>query len=187
MHNRYKKGFTLVELLVTIAIIGLLSTIGTVAFVQARKKANSTKVTADLATIRKAIDILANDTEQWPGHQLVYNVCQSDVSGIPGCDVSNNEICDDGCEDFNNNPAPFSSGFAGLLQDDVGPGGTPYDGWDGPYLHSTLLDPWGNEYFFDTDYDVGGGNFHAVVGSYGPNGQGLNAYDSDDIVLILVE
>ena len=55
-----------------------------------------------------------------------------------------------------------------------------------PYFPNMPTDPWGNGYFFDTDYDIDGGT-SVVVGSYGPNGQGLNDYDDDDVVKIIRE
>jgi len=52
-------------------------------------------------------------------------------------------------------------------------------------MKSIPQDPWGNNYFFDTDYDVNGVGTRAVVGSYGPNGVGNNLYDSDDIYYVV--
>ena len=166
-----KEGFSLIEILVVIGIIGLLGTIAIVGLNQAREQAKTTKATADIATIRKAIDILANDTNEWPGHQTVDSVCAS---------CGSNELCGDGCTNT------LSSGPGGLTQNDSG---TPYSNWDGPYMAIIPIDPWGNQYFFDTDYDIDfpNGDNRAVLGSYGPNGVGNNDYDSDDIILILAQ
>jgi len=68
---------------------------------------------------------------------------------------------------------------AGLLKSD----GT-YDNWKGPYYEGALLDPWGNPYFFDPDYRIDGVD-RTVVGSFGPNRQGRNLYDEDDIYILL--
>jgi len=73
----------------------------------------------------------------------------------------------------------LTTGAAGLVQTDGN-----YRNWAGPYIGLIPLDPWGNNYFFDTDYTVDG-NLRVVVGSYGPNGVGLNLYDSDDIIRIM--
>ena len=64
-----------------------------------------------------------------------------------------------------------------------------YPNWGGPYIDEIPLDPWGNPYFFDSDYDVPptGGNDAVVLGSFGPNGVGQNLYDSDDIIIILYQ
>lgn len=171
MSIKQKFGFTLTELLVTIAIIGLLSTIAVTALVGARAKAKTTIVQSDLSVIRKTIDIMALDTGEWPGHQLINVV-------TPG---ANNELCNSPLG--TNCTNSLSSGIAGITQDDST---MPYSFWDGPYMPTIPLDPWGNEYFFDTDYNVGGTD-KAVLGSYGPNGGTNNVYnDGDNIILILI-
>jgi prepilin-type N-terminal cleavage/methylation domain-containing protein len=174
-------GFTLIELLVVITIIGLLSTVAVIALTAARDEAKTTKVMGDLSQIRLAIEFMATDTDQWPGHQAVDVSCAD-----PGPCPANNELCDT-CT------FSLSSGFGGLTQND---GGTAYTNWNGPYMGLIPLDPWGNEYFFDTDYDVdptGARDWKVVIGSYGPNGLEINGYDEtpntslDDIITILVE
>ncbi|MAF13350.1 MAG: hypothetical protein CMI53_00450 [Parcubacteria group bacterium] len=164
------EGFTLIELLVTIAIIGILSTLATTAVNATRSKAMITKAQSEVNQIFKAIQLLENDTEEWPGHQAIGIMTNGTPAG------SNNEICADGCT---NN---ISSGVAGITQDD---NDSSYDNWDGPYMVMIPVDPWGNEYFFDTDYDHPEHGWVVVVGSYGPNGLGNNSYDSDDIVKVI--
>ena len=56
--------------------------------------------------------------------------------------------------------------------------------WNGPYVPSVPTDPWGNPYFFDPDYLIGG-TWHVVIGSFGPNGVGRNVYDADNIYVTL--
>lgn len=73
----------------------------------------------------------------------------------------------------------ISGNAAGLMGTD----GT-FNHWKGPYYEGSIKDPWGNPYFFDPDYLVDGVN-RIVVGSFGPNGQGRNMYDSDDIFVLL--
>lgn len=68
---------------------------------------------------------------------------------------------------------------AGLLATDG-----DYRNWRGPYIDRIPLDPWGNPFFFDPDYHADG-EWHVVVGSFGPNGQGRNYYDQDNIYVIL--
>lgn len=50
-----EKGFTLVELMVVIAIIGILATIGLIKMQDATAAANGAKIVADLRTIDNAI------------------------------------------------------------------------------------------------------------------------------------
>jgi prepilin-type N-terminal cleavage/methylation domain-containing protein len=162
-----RRGFTLVELLIIIAIIGILATIVTTNVTSARQAARIVKAKADTKAIYNAIAMFQNDTGEWPGHKTADQIQAS---------TPNNEICDDECA------FRFSDAQAGLTANDG-----LYSNWQGPYLSaSQLIDAWGNEYFFDTDYDLDPapgdqGQYGVVIGSYGPDGTGLNLYNADDI------
>lgn len=56
----YKKGFTLVELLVVISIIGLLSTLAVIALDNARVKARNARRKSDVTQIVKALELYAD-------------------------------------------------------------------------------------------------------------------------------
>lgn len=162
-----KKGFTLIEILVVIAIIGILASIIIVSANQARQKAKIAKAQATLRQIRTAIAFLENDSNQWPGHKTI-NLVEGGAS--------NNELWD------------LNAPEAGLTATD-----SNFPNWSGPYLGAGSIspDPWGNNYFFDTDYDLDGdpaapNQWAVVIGSFGPNGLGPNLYDDDDIIEIIV-
>lgn len=167
-------GFTLVELLVTIAIIGILATLGSAAYSYAKNQAKTAKAQHDEAIIYEAITMLANDSGFWPNHQAINQI----NSG------SDNEICADGCL------YKLTSPESGIVNTDGN-----FPNWGGSYMNEIPLDPWGREYFFDTDYKVsaaqepcngGGGCVDAVVvGSYGPDGTGNNIYNADDVIKII--
>lgn len=160
--KRFERGFTLIELLVVIAIIGILSSTVLASLNSARQKSRMAAAQAEIDQIRKAALLLESDTLEWPGHKTVDDI-ESGVSG--------NEIWD------LNDPS------AGLVATDGA-----FPGWNGPYIQQIPLDPWGNPYFFDTDYDIdpgAGQTWGAVIGSFGPNGQGQNLYDSDDIYAVV--
>lgn len=163
--NKFSRGFTLVELLIVIAIIGVLASIVLASLRYARNNALKAKAQAELDGIRAAMEVMASDTEEWPGHQTPNEV--NETSSPP------NEIDD------------ITAESAGLAATDGS-----YENWNGPYIEPGMLDPWGNPYFFDTDYDLNGGVgsvvYGVALGSYGPNGIGSNLYDSDDVILILV-
>jgi len=73
----------------------------------------------------------------------------------------------------------LTTASAGLLQ-----ASSDFSEWKGPYVRDIPLDPWGMPYFFDSDYRINGVN-KIVVGSFGPNREGRNMYDNDDIYVIL--
>ena len=170
-------GFTLVELLVVIAIIGMLSSIGAYSYNLARDAAKIAKAKADIDEIRKSIEALGNDTNTWPGFQ------ELNVVGT----AEGNEICNDGPNYGLSDPR------AGVVATD----GT-YSNWSGPYMPAIPLDPWDNEYFFDTSYQIsstedkpcsGGASCvnAVVIGSYGPDRVGNNQYNVDDVIRILLK
>jgi len=145
-----RQGFTLVEIMIVVGIIGLLSAIAIPSFQKARDVARINAAKNDVRLISAAIDMLAFHTAQWPG-------------GLVAGDPANPEVWD------------LSPGSAGITAND----GT-FTRWQGPYMDTMPADPWGNNYFFDPDYNISGTDY-AVVGSFGPNGVGQNVYDSDNI------
>lgn len=64
--SKLNKGFTLVELLVVISIIGILTTLLMVNFVGTREKANDSKKVQDLNSIKNALRMYYNDNQSYP-------------------------------------------------------------------------------------------------------------------------
>lgn len=160
-------GFTLLEIMVVITILGILATIVVVSLQEAREKAMISRSQVELIQIFNAFTMFEDDTGQWPGHKVPFEV-ELTVG---------NEICADGCA------FALSDCEAGIMCNDVG---NPYPDWKGPYMTPVPIDSWGNEYFFDTDYDLNG-EWTAVIGSYGPDGIGNDLYNSDDITFLLTK
>ncbi|MEI6971545.1 MAG: type II secretion system protein GspG [bacterium] len=181
-----KHGFTLVEIMLVVAVIGVLTMIAIPKVISAVNNARYSQAEADLNIISAAINQLMADTGKFPASST------TDLSyGIRTAGSKINEELED-----------LSAPDAGLLCCNTNRFGTK---WQGPYLEKLPLDPWGTPYFLDPDYNVGGSNANAkpgavrkgggrgqsllvnriVVGSYGPNRGTLNTYDSDDIYIIL--
>jgi type II secretion system protein G len=152
-----QKGFTLIELMITIAIIGILAAIAIPNFLAYREKSKIANAESEIKGIELAITDLAIDTNRWP-------------TGSPAGDAS----AGDQVWDLNDPDA-------GLVAN-----GDSWQDWFGPYLSVVSIDPWGNNYFFDEDYEIDGVDY-VVIGSFGPNRVGPNLYDDDDILIILQE
>ena len=150
------RGYTLLELMVNLAIIAILAAISIPTYMAYKQKAMIGRAKAELRNIHLAIEALAADTERWPGPNVVG-------------ESADQEIWD------------LTSPQAGLVAATSG-----FPNWQGPYIGNIPKDPWGSNYFFDPDYYVNNGSDSVpVVGSFGPNKQGQNVYDSDDIILVL--
>jgi prepilin-type N-terminal cleavage/methylation domain-containing protein len=166
MHQR---GFTLIELLVVISIIGILASVVLASLSSAREKSDITATRAELHAIRNAILMLNSDTGQMPGGY-----------GVELCRHPGTAFAD-------GNGVPISHSHAGLLNHNP----SKFPRWNGPYLAETPLDPWGNEYLYDSYYNCSGGandcsgGTVTVIHSGGPNESGANGYDSDNISLVI--
>ncbi len=163
-----KDGFTLVELIVVIGIIGILATLGMSSYANIQERARTTKAIADMTDIKKALLQLQVDTNQLPQH---YD---------PSICTANNET-------FLNAPT------AGLLSTDGN-----FPNWQGPYIEpQAVIDQWGNPYYYDPDYlchtnvkgceDLPNGTGVRAMHTLGRDGiQGYNSgQDVDNVVMVL--
>jgi general secretion pathway protein G len=130
--GKIEKGFTLIELMTVISVIAILAVIAIPHYLAYKDKAKVAAATADLKAIQLAIEVLATDTNRWPG--------PNDV-GV----TADQEVWD------------LNAGIAGLVSTNGA-----FPNWDGPYLESVPTDPWGNNYFFDPDYRIDGEDFVVV-------------------------
>ena len=157
LRPKYSMGFTLIELIVCLSIISALTGISIPTYKSYSTKAKRAQALADLKDIQYAMELLVMDTDTWPGPSGAGEI---DPGGA-------NEVWD------------LSLPQAGLVATNGG-----FPGWNGPYMNSMPKDPWGSDYFFDSDYRINGEDF-AVIGSFGPNKVGPNQYDSDDVIIVL--
>ena len=158
------RGFTLNELMICIAIIGILAGIAIPSYIKFRARGFVAQATGDLKKIQRAVQDLGHDTGRWPSKG---NADEKLMAGVAAGVVVNNELWD------------LSDPIAGLAATDGN-----YSQWQGPYYTEPFQDPWGTNYFMDHDYDMNGRRV-AAVGSFGPNKCCPNAYDDDDIIMII--
>lgn len=125
--KKLQLGFTLIEIIVVVALIGILSAAAYAAFGEARHEARVKKALADMETIQLGMELLKADTGVYPHRSNRY---------CPPTAAANNEV-------------PLNTAAAGLLLNNPS---NPFPNWNGPYLNTNLLDPWGTPYFLDEDY-----------------------------------
>jgi len=68
--NRKHAGFTLVEIMIVVAIIALLAAIAVPGFLRARKRSQASKILNDLRMIDAAVDQYAIETNRGTGFQV---------------------------------------------------------------------------------------------------------------------
>ena len=168
---RRHKGFTLIELLVVISIISLLTMVVLASLSNARNRAKIAKARSELNNIASAVMLLVDNTGRLPSSSSTKTIESS-------CTAHGEEVV-------------LTADSAGINNTDGA-----FPGWNGPYM-KVPSDPWGNAYTYDDDYNCsaaptalgcanyGGNNNLRAVYSPGPNGSGINVYDSDNIIRVL--
>jgi len=151
--------------MIVVVIIGVLTALAIGSYSGVRDRALGAEARLQCNAIAKCIEALGADTGQWPGHCPAGRSCYDGET----LDGEANEVW------------VLEFPRSGLLTNDPR---CPYPNWNGPYYNEFIKDPWGNDYFFDADYQIDGKTY-AVVGSFGPNGVGRNIYDDDDIYVII--
>ena len=71
--NKNRGGFTLVEIMIVVAIIALLAAIAVPNFLRARKRSQATRVLEDLRMIDSALDQYAIETNKASGVSVAFS------------------------------------------------------------------------------------------------------------------
>ena len=90
-------GFTLVELLIVMAIIGIIASIGLGGFYSSQAKARDAKRKANLSQIADALELYYNDKAKYPAAGTGAN-----VGKIMGCGAGGTTVCTWGETAFSN-------------------------------------------------------------------------------------
>ncbi|MGB8227136.1 MAG: type II secretion system major pseudopilin GspG [Sedimentisphaerales bacterium] len=80
--NKKNKGFTLVEIMAVIVIIGLLATLGSIAFFGRVEKARVTTTKANLKILHDAVTQFKMDTGRFPTQEEGLNVLIEQPSDV---------------------------------------------------------------------------------------------------------
>lgn len=140
-------GFTIVELLIVIVVIGILAAITIVSFNGVQAKAQQAKITSDLTQLEKAI-IAARNTQSTTlmgltGSGYSYATCTSKAAGTDFSTLPKNDTC---WTQYTNDLAKISTA-SGINV-------------------NNLTDPWGRPYFIDENEGEGGGCGKDTLAAY---------------------
>ena len=71
--NKNRGGFTLVEIMIVVAIIALLASIAVPNFLRSRKRSQATRILEDLRLIDAAVDQYAVESNLSPATEVTWN------------------------------------------------------------------------------------------------------------------
>ncbi|HLG30064.1 MAG TPA: prepilin-type N-terminal cleavage/methylation domain-containing protein [Candidatus Brocadiales bacterium] len=175
---RYQRAFTLIEVLIVLAIIAILAGILTPVTMSYIEGARIVRAQNDVEAIGKAILSFNEDTALWPIYEHSENL-ESYYSVLYGSGALPSEIVD----------------FADRLENQLNSNIPNYlttgeFAWNGPYLSSLNADPWGNSYVVNSSGLIPSSTKAVWVISAGPNGiidtslsqeRGIAVLSGDDI------
>jgi prepilin-type N-terminal cleavage/methylation domain-containing protein len=123
--NNRRGGFTLVEIMIVVAIIALLAAIAVPNFLRARKRSQATRILEDLRIIDSAQDQYAIENNKTTGNSIVWTDLQaylksgSVLYNSGGYDLLGNQYNTNGSFSVDNIPKLNSTSYSKLS--DVAP------------------------------------------------------------------
>jgi prepilin-type N-terminal cleavage/methylation domain-containing protein len=175
MNATDKKGFTLVEVVIVLAVIAILSAVLVPMIAQNIQSARFARASSDTATIAKAIVAFYQDLDMWPvyrggtSHYLLFSAPDADNNGIPDIGTLPGS--------WNTAGRPLSLHFDLIANGNAyitGPSPTGATAWNGPYLTRMDVDPWGTPYLVNarwlTDTTTANGGVYVISAGPGTGG-----------------
>lgn len=110
--SKLNRGFTLVELLIVVAIIGVLSTLLMANFIGVRQKARDAQRKSDIRQIQSALELYRSDQGSYPA-SLYTGVCPTSaafVGGSPSTTYMSKVPCDPSGTTYYNSAKYYYSG-----------------------------------------------------------------------------
>lgn len=160
MTTRKQTGFTIVELLIVIVVIGILAAITIVAYNGIQDRARKAKINQDIVTIKKAVIAARQTTNKTfggvTGSYATGGTCWSKADGTDLATLTSSDPC----------IANYTTAMNSL------------QATTGANL-ANLRDPWGRPYLIDENEGEGGGCSKDTVAVYKlPFTTGFGAYSA---------
>lgn len=105
--NTSKSGFTLVEIMIVVAIIALLATIAVPSFLRARKRSQATKIVNDARILEAAIDQWAIENNKSNSDTVTFDMVSDYIK-------ASTQLVTSGGEDILGNAYTMTTVLAGV-------------------------------------------------------------------------
>lgn len=149
-----KRGFTLIEMIVVLAVVAALAAVLTPMVISYIKDAKLQRAQADVKVIASAIQAFNKDMREWP----IWAVGTATKAADDDFNLLSSNAGDDA--DGATTPEPdwtLTGATVDDLDDQVIKNAPSYATtgkrkWMGPYLENISEDPWGNKYYVNVQF-----------------------------------